>query len=93
MTSISIPVSEELKAQVEARAAEGGYANVEAYVETVLRAAALGGPDGLGIGSEEELEALLLSRMDGPWVEMDDPDFARIRAKVQDHLDRDAGKS
>lgn len=92
MASISISVSDELKAQVEARAVEGGYANIEEYVETVLRAEAFGGPDGLCIGSDEELGSLLLSRLDGPWVEVDDADFARIRSKFQEHLDREAGK-
>lgn len=93
MSSISISLPDELKAQVEARAAEGGYASIDEYVETVLRAEAFGGPGGLSVDSDEALQSLLLSRLDGPWVEMDDADFARIRAKFQEYLDREQGES
>ena len=89
----TLTISDEVAALAKTRAAEHGYANVEEYVETVLRADAFDGPDGLRIGSDQELESLLLSRFDGPWVEMDDADLAQIRAKFQAHLDREAGKS
>ena len=56
MATINIP--DDLKTQAEARAAEGGYASVEEYVAAVVRT-------DVASQADEELEALLLNRLDG----------------------------
>ena len=90
MASISIP--DELKAQTEARAIEGGFASVDEFVEALLRAEAAGAPDGLTVDSDEDLKRLVERRIDGPWVEVNAADFAQMRAKFQKHLDGLAGR-
>lgn len=92
MSSISLSLPDELRAQVETRAAQGGYASVNEYIETILRAEALGSPAGLSVDSDQALQSLVASRLDGPWVDADDADLVRIRAKFQAHLDREAGE-
>jgi hypothetical protein len=59
-TTMSLNLSAELKARLEARAAESGYATVEQYAEAVLSVA--GEPQGVA----EATERLLLERFDDP---------------------------
>jgi len=60
MTTLNINLSDELKARLEARAAESGFDRVEAYVESLLRADAQPGT------GEDDLEQLLLERLASP---------------------------
>jgi len=46
----------------------------------------------LSIDADEQLEALLLRRQDGPSVEMDDADFARMREQLRARIDPPSGK-
>lgn len=60
MSPLSIQLPEELRSQAEARAAEGGHGSVAEYVEALVRA---------DLDSEEiedDVEALLLERLDSP---------------------------
>jgi hypothetical protein len=78
MATLNLKLSDDLKARAEARAAESGFATVEQYVEQLLRSDT--DPPEL---IDEDLEKLLLERMNGPWVEMDAADWAQIRAKFE----------
>lgn len=82
MANILISLPDDLKAQAEARAAESGCASVEEYVEQLVQRDAGG-----EVEFDEELEQLLLQRMDGPFIEMDATDFAQIREKFRRYLD------
>jgi hypothetical protein len=82
MTRISISLSEELRAQADARAAQSGCASIEEYVEQLVRRDAGGDLEEF----DEELEHLLLKRLEGPSVEVNDADFAQIREKFRRHL-------
>ena len=84
MPALKIQLSEALRSRAEARATESGFDSLEAYVEALLLADATGGK-ALG---DEQLEALLLGRLDGPFVEVDDADFRQMRAKFDDRLSR-----
>lgn len=73
MTRLSIDLPEDVKARLEARAARSGHANVEEFVQALLRAEATApdsedetGPAHLSYRSAEELEALLLQRIEDP---------------------------
>jgi hypothetical protein len=47
---------------------------------------AAGAPEGLTVKSNRDLEALLSSRMDGPFVEVNAKDFQQMRKKLQTRL-------
>jgi len=66
MTTMQITLQDDLKARLAQRAAESGFANVEQYVESLLRLDAEE-----QVIPDEQLEELLLQRLDsGPGVEM-----------------------
>jgi hypothetical protein len=84
MATLNLNLPDELKARAEARAAEGGFATVEQYVQQLLRA------DVDAAGSDEvdeDLEALLLERLDGPAIDVNEADFRGMRARFQARLD------
>ena len=83
MPPLSIHLPAKLRSRVEARAAESGFDTVEAYVQALLLADATAGPR----VDDEQLESLLLDRLDGPFVEADDADFRRMREKLKAELD------
>lgn len=85
MATLSFNLSDELKAIVQARAAESGFATIEQYVEYLVR------DDSGEREVDPDVEALLLARADGPSVEMDSADFANMRAKLKARLDAQAG--
>lgn len=60
MATISLTLTAELKARLEARAAESGYATVEHYAEAVLAAAGESQP------VDEGTERVLAERLDDP---------------------------
>jgi hypothetical protein len=92
MATSTVKLPEDVKALAEARAAELGYADVGEYVARLIRGEVAGGPDGLTIDSDAQLEALLHGRADGPWVDVDAADFKRMRAKLEARLDRSEGR-
>jgi hypothetical protein len=82
MSALKIDLPDGLRSRVEARAAESGFASVESYVQALLVADAAGGP----VVDDAQLEAILLSRIDGPFVEADDADFRQMRQKFEAKL-------
>ena len=91
MTSVNIRMPVGLRKKAEARAAEGGHASVEAYVQALVRADAdpvsLGpspaGPRHLVPRGRQDLEAKLLAGIgSGPAVEMSAEDWAGIQREV-----------
>jgi plasmid stability protein len=87
MPSLNIQLPDALRSRVEARAAESGFDSVEAYVRALLLADAAGGP----VIDDDQLEALLLGRLNGPFVEADEADFRQMREKLKARLSRDPG--
>lgn len=81
MASISIP--DDVKAQAATRAAESGYANVEEFLAALVRAEASGAPQGLSVDDDDALKQIVADRLDGPWVDADAADFARIREEFR----------
>ena len=66
MAFLQIQVADDLKARLDARAAEAGYDSADAYLEALVRAdLEENGP------SDHDLEQLLLHRLDtGPGIEV-----------------------
>ena len=85
MAVLQISLADELKARVEARAAESGYASVDQYLEALLRADL----DKNGV-EDGDLEQLLLKRLDGgPGIEFT-PEFAdQFRRAIRYRRDAD----
>jgi hypothetical protein len=79
MPPLSIHLPDKLRSRVEARAAESGFESVEAYVQALLLADAAAGP----VIDDEQLESLLLDRLDGPLVDADEADFRQMREKLK----------
>lgn len=75
MTTLNLNISDDLKLLAQARAEEEGCASLEDYVADLIRADAgeedYGAPEHLTFRSEEELEAMLLERLedDSPGIE------------------------
>ena len=78
MAALKINISKPVHSRLKTQAKKHGFRNVEDYVEAVL-VMETAGPE----VNDEELEELLLSRIDGPTVPMDASDFQRIRTKLQ----------
>lgn len=84
MTSIHLQIDDDRMGLLRQRAAGSGFATPEAYVQSLLEA-------DLKAADERALEAMLLERVKGPFVEMTDGDFgqmhdevaARVRASVK----------
>lgn len=90
MVSLNIQLPEELRARVAARAAESGHSSVEQYVEALLRADAdpsaedPGAPEHLRFGTEQDVEAMLLSRLDkGGTVEATPEFWEALRQRIR----------
>jgi hypothetical protein len=85
MATITIP--DDLKAEAELRAAEGGYASVDEYVAALLRAeaekgSAPGAPEHLNVRSHEQLVSLVREGLASPAEVMSPADFDRRRAQL-----------
>jgi hypothetical protein len=91
MARLTLTLPEDVKALAEARAAEEGCADVGEYVARLIRGEAAGAPQALTVDSDEQLEALLKDRVDGPFVETNAADFQRMREKLKDRLDGEPG--
>lgn len=63
MGVISLSVTDDLKAKVQARAARGGYTSVDEYICVLIR-------DDIARDMDPEVEAELLKALDGPGDEM-----------------------
>jgi plasmid stability protein len=80
MTTLSIDIPDDLRAQLQTRAAEAGFNSVEQYAQALLRASAEGSLD------DDALESLLLSREADPRPDVEfTPEFAsRFREQVRE---------
>jgi hypothetical protein len=87
MAALKINVSNNVHSRLKTQAKKNGFRTVEQYVETML-VVETAGPQ----IDDQELERLLLSRIDGPFVEVDHADFQRMRQKLQERLDAPKGK-
>lgn len=96
MTTLSIQLPDDLKASLSKRAAECGYATVEAYVEELVRADAgrieYGAPAGQKAASRRELESLIREGAASPASEMGEADWDGMRRRLIDqHRQQKAG--
>jgi hypothetical protein len=89
MSALNIHLPAALRSRVEARAVESGFDSVEAYVEALLLADAAGGQP----IDDEQLERLLLDRLDGPFVDTDPADFRQMRTKLDAPLAAGGGNA
>ena len=81
----TLTISDKVAALAEARAAEEGYANVEAFLEALLLAEteyAGSAPEHLTIRSREQLAALVREGLSSPAREMTPADFDRVRSEL-----------
>ena len=69
------------------RAREDGFSTVDEYVQALLLGDAAGGP----ALDAEQIEALLLGRLAGPFVAADRAGFRGMRKKLQARLRRSRG--
>jgi hypothetical protein len=83
MANSNVTLPADVKALADARAAAGGYGDVGEYIAELIRDEASGGPPGMTLDSDADVEALLQRRSQGPSVVMDDADFDQIREKVK----------
>jgi hypothetical protein len=83
MAALKINVSDDVRSRLQARAKESGFRKIEDYVQAMILADTAG-PE----MDDEQIEALLLSRINGPFVEMDHADFERMRKELKKRLDR-----
>lgn len=97
MTRLSIDLPEDVTRRLAARASRAGHASVEEYIESLLRAEAvdanddLDAPAHLTFSTDEELEAILVRRIDDADGSIEaTPEF--WRQLKQDAADRRAGK-
>jgi hypothetical protein len=90
MAMLNVPDS--IKAKADALASEGGFASADEFVAALIEAEAAGAPAELTVNSDDELKAVVDKRLDGPWVDADAADFARIKAKFKEQTDRSAGQ-
>ena len=89
MATLSLDVSDNVKKLAEMRAVATGYASVAEYLAGLIEGEAAGAPERLSPETNEQLESLLLSRLDGSAVAMDADDFRRLREKLTARLDGD----
>lgn len=83
MATLTVQLPDDVKGLAEARAAEAGYADVGQYLAELIRGDTAAGPADLTVDSDDALEALVLGRLDGPSVEMDEADFRQMRQKLE----------
>jgi hypothetical protein len=91
MTRLTIQLPDELRTRAEARASESGLGSVEAYVEALVRADLKadgvdhGAPPHLSIESDDQLEALLLERLQStePGIEATPEFWARLHEEAR----------
>jgi plasmid stability protein len=88
MTHLHLQLPDDLRVKLERRAAEGGHSSVDAYVDALLRSDAEGedpgAPDHLSFQSADQLEQMLLSRLDDkPGIEATSEFWADLKQKAR----------
>jgi hypothetical protein len=91
MATLTVEISDGLKDRAEAVAIKAGFSNLSEYVTQFIIGEAAGAPEHLTIDSDDDLEKLLLSRINGPRVKMDAADFRQMREKLRARLDERGG--
>jgi hypothetical protein len=84
MATITVNLPDDLKGLVESRASAAGCADASEYLAGLIEAEA-------GASSDARLEALLISGVEGPSVEMDAADFDQLRNKLSDRFGPEPG--
>ena len=79
MTQIHLTFSDETMARIRQRATECGCSSPELYVQNLI-------DDHLGERIDEELEALLLERVKGPFVEWTPEHAEKLQAQFLENL-------
>jgi antitoxin ParD1/3/4 len=79
MTTMNISVPDEMKAFVEARMAQEGYASASEYLRALIR-------DAQKRQARQQLEAKLLEGMQGPTTVMDRKDWDSIKQEALEGL-------
>ena len=79
MTTMNISLPDEMKAFVESRMADEGYASASEYLRALIR-------DAQRRQAKQELEAKLLEGMQGPATVMDRADWESIRQEALEGL-------
>ena len=86
MATVSIDISDELRAKMQERAADTGHSTIEQYIEWLIREDAdsvdFGAPDHLEVQLPEQLEAMLDHAMQTPAREMTAADWAEKKRKL-----------
>ena len=92
MIRLNVDLTDEMKRKAELRAAESGHASLENYVQSLLRADTdgveepdPGAPSHLHVASDDELESLLLSRLDNgePSIEPSPEFWEAMKARAR----------
>ena len=81
----TLTISDKVAALAEARAAEEGYANVEAFLEALLLAGAEyagPAPEHLTVRSHDQLVALVREGLSSPAREMTSADLDEMRSEL-----------
>jgi hypothetical protein len=86
MAALKIHLADDLRTRIEARAVENGFENVEAYIEAMVVADA-----GAPVLDDEQVEPLLATRLEGPFVKCDETDFQRMRRKLRGRIEGSEG--
>ena len=86
MATLTVTLSDEVRDLAQAKARAAGFADLGEYVAEIIRYETMGGPPGLHVETDAELESLLASRLDGPSIVMDAADFQQIRRKLEARL-------
>lgn len=77
MTTMNISLPDDMKAFIEVRMAQEGYASASEYLRTLIREAQR-------LRAKQELEAKLLEGLQSPATEMADTDWAALRERIYD---------
>lgn len=83
MTTMNISLPEEMKAFIEARMGQEGYASASEYLRALIR-------DAQKRQARQELDAKLLEGLQGPAVEMTREDWESIRREALEGLSGEA---
>jgi plasmid stability protein len=89
MATLTLNLSDELQKLAEMRAAATGYASVADYLASLIEGEAAGAPERLAMDSNEQVESVLLSRLQGSSVPMNADDFRGMREKLTAQIQRE----
>jgi hypothetical protein len=83
VTQIQLTVADETMMFLRERAQDSGFTSPEAYLQNVLEEA-------LRVADKRQLEAVLLERLDGPFIDMTDHEFRRLNEDIAADLSGNA---